>query len=179
MTTALENIEKETKGYADARDVLSGRVTELENEVEQVKRKYLQGIRSAVRTVSDRHSKLNALIDSNQDLFIKPRTKVISGVKVGMAKGKGSIVIIDSDKTCALIEKKLPLEFDTLVKQTQSVVKSALSNLTTAQLKMIGVTITQTGDQVVIKPTDSNVDKLVNALLKEAEKIEATEATAT
>jgi len=172
MTTPLEDIEQATKNYADARDLLSTRITVLENEIEQLKRKYLKGIRAAVRAVSDRHSKLYELIDDNQDLFVKPRTKVISGVKVGIAKGKGSFVIIDNDKTCNLIAKKIPEEFDTLVKQTQTVVKGALSNLTATQLKTVGISISQAGDQIVIKPTDSHVDKLVNALLKEAEKIE-------
>ena len=45
-----------------------------------------------------------------------------------------------------------------------------------AELKRIGVTVEETGDQIVIKPTDSEVDKLVNALLADAERIESEQA---
>jgi len=45
--------------------------------------------------------------------------------------------------------------------------KAALANISVADLKRIGCTITDDIDAVLIKPTDSEVDKLVMALLKE------------
>ena len=48
-------------------------------------------------------------------------------------------------------------------------VKEQIAKLPTADLKRIGCSVTETGDERVIRPTDSSTDKLVNALLKEGE----------
>ncbi len=173
MNTPLLQIEQATKIYADAREILTERVSNLKTDVEQLQREHLRGIRSAVRTVGNAHGRLSGLIETHPDLFNKPRTKIISGVRVGINKGKGVIVVNDQDKTCQLIAKKLPEQFDALVKQSQTPIKAALTNLSATELRQIGVTVEQTGDQVVIKTTDSTVDKYVTALLKEAEKIES------
>ena len=42
-----------------------------------------------------------------------------------------------------------------------------------AELKKVGCTVVDAGDAVVIKPTDSEVDKLVDTLLKGATETEA------
>ena len=41
--------------------------------------------------------------------------------------------------------------------------------MSVSDLKKIGVTVIETGDEVFIKPTDSEIDKLINALLKDEE----------
>jgi hypothetical protein len=43
-----------------------------------------------------------------------------------------------------------------------------LKNLTVAELKSLGCTVEETGDRVVVRFADKEVDKLVNALLKNA-----------
>ena len=43
-----------------------------------------------------------------------------------------------------------------------------VQELSAAELKKIGVTVTDAGDQTVVKPVDSEVDKMVDALLKAA-----------
>ena len=58
-------------------------------------------------------------------------------------------------------------QVDTLIKTEESPVKSALLNLSTADLKKIGCTVTDTGDKVLVKSTDSDIDKFVDALLEE------------
>ena len=52
-------------------------------------------------------------------------------------------------------------------------IRKALSELTVTELKRLGVTVEEADDQVVIKPTDSEVDKLVGKLLEDAERFEA------
>ena len=68
----------------------------------------------------------------------------------------------------ARIKKHLPEQADVLIRTKEAPVKEALAQLTAAELKKIGVTIEDAGDTVVIKPVDSEVDKLVDALLKGA-----------
>jgi hypothetical protein len=170
--TTLAEIEQHTKAFADARDVLSARVQDLEAELESIKRRRLRGIKHAVRAAQEARDRLHAAIEAAPELFVKPRTLVISGIRVGIQKGKGQIVFDDPEQVVRLIRKHLPEQADALVAVKETPVKKALSNLSVAELKRIGVTVEETGDQVVIKPTDSEVDKLVAALLKEAERYE-------
>ena len=44
----------------------------------------------------------------------------------------------------------------------------ALGDLLADELKKLGISVTEGGDAIFIKPVDSAVDKLVDALLKEA-----------
>jgi hypothetical protein len=52
---------------------------------------------------------------------------------------------------------------------------AALRALSTAELQRIGCTVSGTGDQIVAAPVDSEVDKLVDALLKGAAEDEQPE----
>lgn len=170
--TTLTDIEQQTRAYATARDVLTERVQILEAEIEASKRRRLHGIKEAVRKIKDIEAALHNSIESAPELFVKPRTIVISGIRIGMAKGKGKIEFENPEQVVRLIRRHFPDQADTLVAVKETPVKKALANLAVAELKRIGVTVEQTNDEVVIKPTDSQVDKLVSALLKEAQQLE-------
>ena len=100
------------------------------------------------------------------------------GVKVGFEKGKGRIEWDDDDTVVRLIEKHFPEQADILIKTKKKPAKKALAQLSVAELKKLGVTVEETGDQVVIKSTDSEIDKLVTALLKGDEIDEEAEEAA-
>jgi hypothetical protein len=91
---------------------------------------------------------------------------VLHGVQVGFEKGKGTISFGDADQVVALIEKKLPDLADTLIAVKKAPIKKAVAQLSAAQLKAIGCSITGAEDRVVVRAVDSAVDKLVAALLK-------------
>ncbi len=55
-----------------------------------------------------------------------------------------------------------------LIATSERPAKEALANLTAAELKKLGISVTDGGDAVFIKPADSAVDKMVDALLKDA-----------
>ena len=73
----------------------------------------------------------------------------------------------DDSQVVKLIQKHFPEQFDVLVKTIEKPIKDSLANLSVADLKRIGVTVTDSGDCVVIKSMDSEIDKLVDALLKD------------
>lgn len=168
MSTPLTDIERRTKALADARTVLAGIVTELNDGIEALKRQHMRSLKAAVGKVAERQAELKALIEEHPDLFIKPRTVVFHGIKVGMQKGKGGLEFDDPDRVVALIEKWYPDQVELMVATKKTPVKDALQQLTGAELKKLGVHVLDADDQVVIKPTDSDVDKLVNALVKGA-----------
>jgi len=163
----MNQIEKLTKDFSEARRALAERVQTLEDEITALKRKYLPGIRKAVEIASERQSSLSAAIEDSPELFLKPRTWLFHGIKIGYQKAKGEILWDDTQQVVKLIRKHFPEQTETLLKITETPVKSSLAQLSVQDLKKLGITVVETGDQIVIKSTDSEIDKLVNALLKE------------
>jgi hypothetical protein len=154
----LNEIDALTKKYADTRGALTDIVAALKFEQEQVLRNYLARIKGLVKEGKEREAALRAAIEASPELFAKPRTLILHGIKVGFRKASGK-----------LIRKHFPEKFDVLVKTEETPVKKALGTLSAAELKKLGIEVSDTGDVVEIKDTTSDVDKLVKALLKEEE----------
>lgn len=169
----LGEIELATKAYADRRELLCLRVENLQTDIEKLKRKRMPEIKSAAADAANARNDLEAIIDDSRGLFVKPRSIIISGIKVGLQKGKGGLDYEDDATVIRLIRKHLPPEQgELLIKVIEKVIKKSLSELDVSTLKKIGVTVQGTGDEVLIKPVDSDVDKIVNAMLKETPEIE-------
>jgi hypothetical protein len=169
MSNQKEVIEQAAQKYSKERGILAGLVTTLDNEILKLQRKALPAIRKAVDATKEAEAKLEALLKNNTALFVKPRTWTIHGIKFGFGKQKGCIEIPNVDNTIKLIRKHFPEKADLLIVQKESISKDALGNITVDDLKKIGCKVIADTDAVVIKPTDSNVDKLVIALLKNDE----------
>ena len=167
--TKLTDIEPTAKAYAEAR----AKVTDLNSGIEALKRDHMPALKRAIAKAAEKHDQLKQLIEANPALFVKPRTVVYHGVKLGMQKGKGGISFDDAEQVVRLIKKHYPEQADVLVVTTEKPAKDALAQLTVAELKKVGCTVVDAGAAVVIKPTDSEVDKLVDTLLKGATETEA------
>jgi hypothetical protein len=163
----LTDIEKLTKDYSDERTRLADRIRYLEDEINTLKRKRLPGIKNAVQNVVEKQEDLKSALEDSRPLFVRPKTVVFHGVKVGFQKSKGKLSWNDDAQGLKLIRKHFPDQEDILIKKTERPSKDALLNLSAENLKKIGVTISDTGDVVVIKSTDSEIDKFVEALLNE------------
>ena len=157
----LTKIEQLTKAYADAHDTLTERVDTLQAELEAVRRQHMAGIRSAVRSAKTSKDKLSAIIEANPQEFKKPRTQIISGIRVGFKKGKGKLIISNEEKSIARVRKHMQDEADILIKTTETLIKKALDNLSVIQLRLLGITVEDASDQVVIKPTDRSEERRV------------------
>lgn len=171
--TKLTDIEPTAKAYAEARAKVADIVTDLNSGIEALKRDHMPALKRAIARAAEKHDQLKQIIEANPDLFIKPRTVIYHGVKLGMQKGKGGIAFDDAEQVVRLIKKHYPEQADVLVVTTEKPAKDALAQLTVAELKKVGCTVVDAGDAVVIKPTDSEVDKLVDTLLKGATETEA------
>ena len=169
----LKDIEDLAKRYADRRTALAEKMESLEAVIERVKRKRLPAIRRAVEAAANDRAALQCALEDGKDLFVKPRTLVLHGIKVGIVKGKGKIEWEDDEQVVALIQKKLPDQADTLIKTTYKPIRAALAELSAADLKKIGVSVEEAGDYTLIKPAASDIDKLVDKLLAEADDRDA------
>jgi len=165
----MSEIEKSAKDLAAARDALKSKMQTLEDEILAAKKKHLPGIRKSVEAAAGRHQELFDAVAESEELFGRPKSVIFHGIRVGYQKAKGEIVWEDTSQVIRLIKKNLPEQTDALIKVTETPIKPALQQLSVADLKKIGVTLTETGDEVVIRPTDSEIDKLINVLLKDEE----------
>lgn len=164
----LDLVGAKTKEFSEARAELARRVRELKDEIDKAKRKAMLGIRNAVEKAAEAHVALHGVLEENPDLFVKPRSQTFFGIKVGYRKGTGELTWSDGEKLVELIRKHFAEQFDVLIKTTYKPVKDALAQLSAEDLKKIGVKVGSVDDEVFIKPTDTEIDKLVTALLKNA-----------
>jgi hypothetical protein len=167
--TPLTEIEKQTREYAETRRILAEKIRQLEAEISDLKRRALPGIRKAAHAAGERQDLLHCLIEDNPEIFVRPRTITIDGIKVGFMKQKGEITWDDTSTVVKLIHRHHPDLIETLIKVTEMPVKAALAQLPAGDLKRLGVAVENDTDAVIIKSTDSEIDKLVEALLKEDE----------
>lgn len=163
----LQEIEKLTREFARDQGDLRFLIEALQAEVEDAKRRSMKAIRRAVERAKTSRATLHTAVSVSADLFVKPRTVVIEGIKVGFKKGAGAVDFDDAEKVCDLIHKHLPELEETLVNVIRKPIKAALAVLPAQDLKRIGVRVEADGDVVVIQDTIGDVGKLVDALLKE------------
>jgi hypothetical protein len=164
----LSEIAQSTERYAQAHNSLRDVVADLEHELQAVRRKYLTAVRKNTDRTAQAHNELQNLLVAGRDLFQDPKTVVFAGIKVGWRKRIGSIAWDDDAQVVRLIRSKLPELADVLVHTEERPVKKALKELSVSDLRKIGCQVEETGDEPVIKPTDSEVDRVVAALLKDA-----------
>jgi len=162
-------IEESARAYAGARSKLAEAVTQLQEGLDNLRKNNLPRIKRNLAKAAELESELKALVAAAPHHFVKPKTVVLHGIRVGFEKGKGAITFDNAEDVVKLVRKRLPELEDVLIKTTEKPLKGGLKTLTVQQLKSIGCTVEDTGDQVVVRAVDSDVDKLVAALLKGAE----------
>lgn len=173
----IKEIEKLTKDYSEARQKLASIVCSYEREIEEVKKLHLPGIRRAAENASAKKTRLQLAISDSKERFVKPKTVIFYGIKIGFQKGKGELQWDDPDQVVRLIKKNFPEQAEILVKTKEEPSKNALAKLSVGDLKKLGVTVIETGEQIIVKPTNSDIDQLVNALLSD-EDIQSTKEAA-
>jgi hypothetical protein len=163
----MAQIEDAAKRYAAARGILADICGAFNLDLAQAKGRYVGKLKKAVALAKEREAELAGMIEESGELFVKPKTVVFHGVKVGFQKAKGKLEFDDADQVLKLIRKHFPEQADVLINTKETPAKEALAQLSAAELKRLGITVVESGDQLVIKDTTSEVDKMVEALLKD------------
>ena len=169
MNATMEEIENRAKAFASARDELIERANVLREEHEAIKRRRLQGIKNSLDRVIAAREELHAAVKANPELFDKPKTRILHGVRVGWMKQRGKLTVADEAACIAALRKLFGDEAEAYIKTTDKLVIAALQNLPGADLKKVGATITEDVDAVMIKPVDDAIDKLIAALTGDVE----------
>jgi len=175
LPVALQPLEVRARLLTEARTALAAEVTELQDQIERLRRQHMPRIRELVARAANHTNTLQAMVAERRECFVKPKTVVLHGIKCGFEKQKGALHIQDADRTCELVLKHMPERYEELVIISPKPRKSALALLPSTDLRRLGITIVDATDQVVVRPVDTEVDKIVNALLASAVET-ATEA---
>lgn len=169
VRNVLAEIEAATHHFAGARDELRGLGAQIQAEIAAIRERYRPQVRAAASAAADARTELEALINGHRDVFEEPRTRVFSGIKVGLRKMPGTIAWDDAQAVVQAIRKELPDKAATLIRVKEEPIKQGLATLDVRELASIGCRLTDTTDTIVIHAPEDQIDKLIKALTEEEE----------
>ena len=171
MYVRLSDIERAARDFSAKSKTLRNYHEQLNSEVDAIKSKYLESIKAASIEAGESYQMLLTLINDASDLFKDKKSMTVSGVKFGYQKKKGKLEIINEDATIAKLKELYGDNASLYINTKMSVVKKALDSLPASDLKKLGINIVQDTDVAFIKLTDDEVQKLIEAMIKESAKV--------
>lgn len=161
----LGEIEALAKRHAEARDVLIERMQSLEAAIIGVRREHVRGLKGALGRTAQTEAELREAIADARELFSKPKSRILHGLKVGWRKQPGRLSWANAAQVLKLIRKHHPDEAELLIRTKEEPSRDALKQLDVKSLKRLGVQVTETHDAVDVRSVDSALDKWVETLL--------------
>ena len=168
----IDDIMDLARTYASARDAMEEVLDDIRDRRRQAVRSRLRALRNRAAETAAAKDALRAAVGAEPELFARPRTQTVDGVKFGWRKQQGSIEIADEGEVVKRIRKTLPDREAALVRVKTTVDKTALRKLPAADLAKIGLFIADPVDEVAITVPSTDIDKLVDALLEEGGEAE-------
>ncbi|MDP2786635.1 MAG: hypothetical protein Q8O79_00950 [Pseudomonadota bacterium] len=120
---------------------------------------------------------LAAMVAGAPHLFSKPRSLVIDGVRCGYRKEADTL---DWDDDAALIDRLIvlnPEQADLCIRTQASLVIDAIEQLGAIDHRRLGIRRIAGADQPFITLGDSDVDKMVKAILSDAQRRQGEDET--
>ena len=161
----LDDVATLARAYADTREALETVAEEIEHERRHAVRRRMRALKARVAEASAAKEALRVAIEAAPELFAKPRTRALEGVKVGYRKMPGRFEIADEGLAIRRVRVRLAEREDEFIRVKESIDRAALKRLTVRELAQIGVSLIEPDDEVVIATAPSDLDKLVDALL--------------
>lgn len=172
LTVDLKAIETRAAEYAEGREELKRRVDAMLREVARLKRQARPGIEEQLERVTLLRQELHTAIDENRHLFKKPKSRLFHGIKLGLRKLTGKVTWDDKEAVIRRIRDKLSEDqADLLIRKKEDLNKQALGELTVADLKRIGCSVTEDEDVPFITAADTDLDKWIESILANEEEI--------
>jgi hypothetical protein len=162
----LEGIEHHTKHYADCDAELSRLLAECRGRMDAIADEYRPRLLAASYEASHAHKTLLSAISDNRGLFESPRTRLFSGIEVGLRKGLSSTEFLRKDgDIIAAIERDYPHLLHTLVKVEKSLKKVPCGELSEAMRSALGIQVRPGVDGIVIARPKDGLNKLVDSMM--------------
>jgi hypothetical protein len=164
--TTLADLDKHCAEYEGQAAKLEEMIHALETDLEKVRNQHLAGLKRQAGVVANREATLHNAIEGAPELFTKPRTMLLHGVKIGYATSQGKVEFDDAEQVVLRIRKHLRARMDELIRTKEEPNKQTLRTLSAVDLAKVGCTIEGAGDVVVLERTAGDVEKLVNKLIE-------------
>jgi len=161
----IDEIMDLARAYARARSLLDERAGELRDIQLAAARRRLRGIRSAAAEASAARDALLEAVDGHRGLFERPRTRSADGIKFGLRKRPGRMLVPDESGAIAKLRRLLGPEAEALVRTKESLARPALKDLDARTLAAAGVQVVDAVDEPVVAVPADDLDRLVEALL--------------
>lgn len=143
---------------------------EIAEVVLPITERHRAGIDLAAAERAELETELLALVQAAPSLFVKPRSISVDGVKCGYRKEEDGMDWDDEQAVIARIDDLHPELYHLLVRETKSIVVDALSQLEARQLRQVGVRLVSGADRAFVSIGESEVDKLVKAIVSDAHR---------
>jgi len=171
--TTLADIDQAAETYRARLDHLLTEAEKLDAKLRRIKGQHAPVLRRAANDAAHAQAALERLVDDAPDLFTRPRTRTLHGIKVGVRTTPAALSVPDEAATIARIEDVLPGYQDRLIQTKRSVVKKKLWDLGRSMLAQLGVSVVEATDETVVQPVERDGLKLADQLLQAAESAAA------
>ncbi len=162
----LGQIETACNEYELESAALEKQIDNLDADLAEVKRKHMAALKRQAAVVANREAFLRDLVESNPELFKRPRTMIVAGVKIGFTASAGKVEFTDDEENVIRrITRFLEADAANLIRVTREVNKDAVRNLPAADMAKIGCKIEGACDTVLVKRMAGEVEKLINKLI--------------
>jgi hypothetical protein len=141
-------------------------MADLEADLAAVKDRHLRTLKRQAALVAAGEAELHQAVAASPQMFVKPRTTILHGTKIGYLNSVGSVTYADEARVVQLIGKHFPDRLEELVKTERTPRKDALRTLTGPELARLGCRIEGAGDLIVVKRVAGDVEKLINKLIE-------------
>lgn len=166
----LDQIERLAEACSTAESHLNDEMQILDHELKEVAKSHRKVLTAAVRATKKAYADLANAVAESPELFGKPKSRVLHGIKVGYKKDKDSFEVASEEHTISRIRQQLPELEILLVKSEESVIKAALKQLTDAQLIEIGVLKHIGENKPFCEAEEGDWEKAVRDLIKSAKE---------
>ena len=167
----LLEIEEAARDFSAKSKILRNYHEDLNSEIETVKGRYIDKIKEVSGLAGESYQLLLTLVKDASELFQEKKSMTISGVKFGYQKKKGKLEILNEEATINKIKENYADKAELYINTKYSLVKKALDTLPAMDLKKLGVSVIQDTDEAFVKLTDDEVQKLIEAMVKESAKV--------
>ncbi len=153
--------------YSEKRRRLRDALQAMEHELSVIRRRHTSTIQQLAQTSSELVENLRKEVAANPELFVRPRSMTLHGIQIGFAKGSGKIDWDDDDQVVERIEKLFPDRVDQLIRTVKKPSSAGLELLDAKELARLGARVEDTGDMVIVRSKDGEIDKAIKKIIQE------------
>jgi hypothetical protein len=168
----MQEIEKLMERFGALRDALAGAALAQDEEIAECEKRHAPRLRRLTKDFQAAHEAVVDAVRAAPDLFAQKRSVVLHGIRAGWQKGKGALEWDDDADVVARIERHFADQADELIRVSKKPVRAALNELSTHDLRRLGITVEETGDEPFARLAEKEAARLIRALLRKAAKDE-------